>query len=420
MALEEKQKKYRGRKAVPPQYRRKRPVKKILLILLAVVLALLAVLAGLYFWQKSQKEPDNQTTTPPPPDRVIHLVAGGDVNVTDKTVAAGLKEGGYDYTEVFRDVLPVLSAGDVTVLNFEGVLSGSTYGSETKAAPAELLKALTAAGVDVLQTANSYSIYDSLRGLNATLQGVQAAGMTPLGTYASNADFDRSGGYIIWEVQGIKVAMMAFTKGMNGKPLPSGSENCVNLLYDDYYYSTYQDDYYNTYQKVNTDGITQIVRNAAAHQPDVMIALVHWGSEFNDQISKSQKKICAILQEEGVDAIIGTHPHYVHKMEYDADTGNFIAWSLGDFYGDGETAGTNYSVLLDLEITKDGATGQTKVTDFSYVPIYLERGEDGSLRVLRIREAMAAYENRYLNRVSEATYQAMQSALSRIESRING
>lgn len=408
--MEEKQKKYRGRKAVPPQYRRKRPVKKILLILSAVVLALLVVLAGLYFWQKSKKEPDNQTTTPPA-DRVIHLVAGGDVNVTDKTVAAGLKEGGYDYTEVFRDVLPVLSAGDVTVLNFEGVLSGSTYGSETKAAPAELLKALTAAGVDVLQTANSYSIYDGLRGLNATLQGVQTAGMTPLGTYASNADFDRSGGYIIWEVQGIKVAMMAFTKGMDGMGLPAGSENCVNLLYDDYN---------STYQKVNTDGITQIVRNAAAHQPDVMIALVHWGSEFNDQISKSQKKICAILQEEGVDAIIGTHPHYVHQMEYDADTGNFIAWSLGDFYGDGETAGTNYSVLLDLEITKDGATGQTKVTDFSYIPIYLERGEEGSLRVLRIREAMAAYENCYLNRVSEATYQAMRSALSRIESRING
>lgn len=409
--MEVKQKKYRGRKAVPPQYRRKRPVKKILLIALAVALALLAVLAGLYFWQKSQNESDNQVTTPPPADRVIHLVAGGDVNVTDKTVAAGLKDGGYDYTEVFRDVLPVLSAGDVTVLNFEGVLSGSTYGSATKAAPPELLKALTAAGVDVLQTANSYSVYDGLRGLNATIQGVQTAGMTPLGTYASNADFNRSGGYIIWEIQGIKVAMMAFTKGMDGMGLPSGSENCVNLLYEDYN---------STYQKVNTDGITQIVRNAAAHQPDVMIALVHWGSEFNDQISKSQKKICTILQEEGVDAIIGTHPHYVQKMEHDADTGNFIAWSLGDFYGDGESAGTNYSVLLDLEITKDGATGQTRVTAFSYVPIYLERGEDGGLRVLRIREAIDAYENRYLNRVSEATYQAMQSALSRVESRVNG
>ncbi len=407
--MEEKPKKYRGRKAVPPQYRRKRPVKKILLISLAVLLVLLAALVGLYFWQKGQNRPVPEDTAPPPADTVIHLVAGGDVNVTDKTVAAGLADGGYDYEDVFRDVLPVLSSGEVTALNFEGILSGSAYGTATKAAPPELLRALKSAGVDVLQTANSYSVFDGLRGLNATIQGIQAAGMTPLGTYSGNAEFDRSGGYIIWDIKGIKVAMMAFTKGMDGMGLPAGSENCVNLLYEDYN---------STYQKVNEEAITQIVRNAAAHGPDVMIAMVHWGSEFNDQISKSQKRICSLLQEEGVDAIIGTHPHYVQKMEFDAATGNFVAWSLGDFYGDGETSGTNYSVLLDLEITKDGPTGQTKVTGFSYVPIYLDREETGGLRILRIKEAMAAYENRYLDRVSEETYQAMKTALARIESRV--
>ena len=169
---------------------------------------------------------------------------------------------------------------------------------------------------------------------------------------------------------------------------------------------------------MNTDGITQVVRNAAAHKPDIMVALVHWGSEFNDQISKSQQKICNLLQEEGVDAIIGTHSHYVQKMELNQETGQFVAWSLGDFYGDGEAAGTNYSVLLDLEITKDGATGQTRVTGFDYVPLFLESGEDGALRLLRIREAMAGYENRYLDRVSEATYNAMKTALERIKSRV--
>ena len=195
---------------------------------------------------------------------------------------------------------------------------------------------------------------------------------------------------------------------MDGMGLPAGSEHCVNLLYTDYN---------STYQKVDKDGITQIVRNAAAHQPDVMVALLHWGSEFNDQISKSQKKICEILQEEGVDAIIGTHSHYVQKIEFNPDTGNLVAYSLGDFYGDGETAGTNYSVLLDLEITQDGATGATKITDVSYVPIFLNKQENGKLQVLRIKEALQAYENQYLDRVSEETYQAMKTALTRIQSR---
>lgn len=406
MDSEEKKLNQRGRRAVPAQYRRKRPVKK-LAIGVGVLLCVALIIGGLVWWQNRDAGSSGQET-PPPPDKVIHLVAGGNVNITDESIAAGQTSGGYDYEAVFKDVLPVLASGDVTVLNFEGILGGSSYGTQTKSAPPELLTALKNAGVDILQTANSYSVYDGLRGLNATLQGIQNAGMTPLGTYASKSDFEQSGGYIIWEIKGIKVAMMAFTKGMvEGMGIPDASKNCVNLLYEDYD---------STYQKVDTDSITRVVRNAAAHDPDVMIALVHWGSEESDQVSKSQKKICTLLQEEGVDAIIGTHPHYVQKMEHDPTTGNFVAWSLGDFYGD--MVGTHYSVLLDLEITQDGATGETKVTGFDYVPIFLEENEDGTMRVLRMEEAVLGYENRYLDRVSEETYKAMKTALERIKSRV--
>lgn len=407
MDSEEKKVNQRGREAVPAQYRRKRPVKKLIIGLSIALCAVLAVVIGLLVWKNSDDSDPGQAT-PPPPDKVIHLVAGGNVNITDETVAAGKTDSGYDYAAVFKDVLPVLASGDVTILNFEGILSGSSYGTDTKSAPPELLTALKNAGVDILQTANSYSVFDGHMGLTSTIQGIQNAGMTPLGTYASKSDFEQSGGYIIWEIKGIKVAMMAFTKGMvEGMGIPAVSKDCVNLLYEDYD---------STYQKVDTEGITRVVRNAAAHDPDVMIALVHWGSEESDQFSKSQKKICTLLQEEGVDAIIGTHPHYVQKMEHDPATGKFVAWSLGDFYGD--MIGTHYSVLLDLEITQDGATGETKVTGFDYVPIYLEENEDGTMRVLRMEEAVLGYENQYLDRVSEQTYKAMKSALEKLKSRI--
>ena len=397
----------RGRRAVPAQYRRKRPVKKLIIGLSIALCAVLAVVIGLLVWKNSDDSDPGQAT-PPPPDKVIHLVAGGNVNITDETVAAGKTDSGYDYEAIFKDVLPVLASGDVTILNFEGILSGSSYGTDTKSAPPELLTALKNAGVDILQTANSYSVFDGHMGLTSTIQGIQDAGMTPLGTFASKSDFEQSGGYIIWEIKGIKVAMMAFTKGMvEGMGIPAVSKDCVNLLYEDYD---------STYQKVNTEGITRVVRNAAAHNPNVMIALVHWGSEESDQFSKSQKKICTLLQEEGVDAIIGTHPHYVQKMEHDPATGKFVAWSLGDFYGD--MIGSNYSALLDLEITQDGATGETKVTGFDYVPIYLEENEDGTMRVLRMEEAVLGYENQYLDRVSEQTYKAMKTALERLKSRI--
>jgi poly-gamma-glutamate capsule biosynthesis protein CapA/YwtB (metallophosphatase superfamily) len=146
---------------------------------------------------------------------------------------------------------------------------------------------------------------------------------------------------------------------------------------------------------------------------------VHWGIEYIDTISDSQKSIRDLMLSEGVDAIIGTHPHYLQAMEYDKKKGTFVAYSLGDFMGDGTRAGTNYSVILDLEITKNNRSGETRVTGFSYTPIYTTEGSDGLLRVMRLENAIKAYEEKYLDRVSQSVYEDMKYSLERIEARIH-
>lgn len=351
-------------------------------------------------------------TEPVPPDTVIHFVAGGDINVTDKTVSAGNLPSGYDYSNVFLDILPVLAAGDLTAVNFEGNLFGTPYGTDSKSAPKELMQALKSAGVDFVQTANSYAVYNGLDGLQLTLQGIRQTGMEPLGTYADKAEFTENGGFVIRQVQGIRIAIVAFTKGMDGMGLPAGSEDCVNLLYKDFS---------STYQTVDEDGIEDILHRAQEYQPDVTIALLHWGSEFNDKISDSQKKIVKIMTGAGVDAIIGTHSHYVQQVTLDTAKNQLVAYSLGDLLGDADRAGTDYSVLLDVEITRDGKTGEVKITGFDYTPVFIadETATGGQLRVLRIKEAMAAYEANCVGCVSKETYEAMKSALSRIEDRIH-
>ena len=148
--------------------------------------------------------------------------------------------------------------------------------------------------------------------------------------------------------------------------------------------------------------------------------MLHWGSEFNDTISSSQKSIVELMQEKGVDAIIGTHSHYVQQMVYDRAKGTFVAYCLGDLFGDGSRAGSEYSVVLDLEVTKDNATGDTKISGYSYTPVFTVSEEGAQKRVVRIKEAMAAYEGGYIEAVSEQTYAAMQYALTRIEARIAG
>ena len=351
------------------------------------------------------------------PKKVIHIRAAGDLNVTTEVVNSGVVGNKFDFTQSFIDVAPLLSEADWTVLNFEGNLCGEPYGDETKSAPPEILTALLNAGVDMIQTANSYSIHNGLIGLTATLQTVRNSGLIPLGSYVSPQEFDRMKGYEIVDINGVKVAFVAFTKGVGGMGMPAGNEACVNLLYEDYD---------STYTKVDTKRITKILRSAQAEKPDLTVAMLHWGSEYNDKISKTQTEIINLMKKEGVDLILGSHPHTVQKIEFDESAGTLVAYSLGDFYGDAIRAGTNYSIILDVEITKDPANGVTKVTDFSYFPIYTlsqsEREEKNSVRkqVVRIGSAMQARDGNFVDRVTAEAYGSMQYSLARITARVHG
>ena len=344
--------------------------------------------------------------------KVIHIRAAGDLNVTDKVILAGAGGAGYNFINCFKEVMPVLSEADLTMLNFEGNLCGEPYGTASTSAPNQIADALRAAGVDIVQTANSASVNNGLIGLTSTLNAFRNAGVEPVGTFASTEEFRRTKGYTICEVQGIRIAVVAFTKGIGSMGLPAGSEDCVNLLYTDYA---------TTYREIDTEGIKDIMKAVASEKPDITIAMLHWGSENNDTISKTQESIVSLMQKEGVDIILGTHPHLVQKIDYNVGTNTLVAYSLGDFFGDGSRGGTNYSIILDIEITKDSASGTTRITDYSYTPIYTltETQCDGYRRVVRIEEAMLAYDGNFVDSVTPACYEDMKYSLQRIEERIH-
>ena len=345
---------------------------------------------------------------------VIHLAAAGDLNVTDRVVWSGQSGTVYDYTNAFMDVAHIFSEADLALLNFEGNLYGQPYGTATMSAPQELMTALKNAGIDMVQMANSAAIYNGISGLQTTLSNIRSAGIEPVGAYSSNTEFNRNSGYTICEVQGLKLAFVAFTKGFGGLGLPAGSEDCVNLLYEDYS---------ENYEKLNTDKITKVLKAVSGEKPDLIIALLHWGSEFNDDISDTQQKITNLMKKNGVDVIIGTHPHLVQEITYDESTGFLCAYSLGDFYGDGNRSGTAYSIILDLEITKNYDTGETRVTNFDYTPIYTLQetdSPDNQRRVVRLETAMTAYSVNFVDKITASCNDNMDYSLNRIVKRVNG
>ena len=73
---------------------------------------------------------------------------------------------------------------------------------------------------------------------------------------------------------------------------------------------------------------------------------------------------------------------------------------------------------MDLEIVKDLETGKITVNSYNYTPIFTVDEEGKPLRVVRIAETMKAFDEDYLDRVSQETYDAMAYALERIEARI--
>lgn len=337
----------------------------------------------------------------------VRLAAVGDITLSEQLLrCAAQSDGSYDFTPAFSAVAGELTGADLAVANLEGNFCGTPYDAAACNYPEALAAALKNAGFDVIQTANTFSMQNGLTGLQSTAEVLSSAGLDYLGTFPSQEDRDNSP-VLVREINGVKIAMIAFTKGVNNVRLPEGTEYCVNLLYSDYD---------SNYSQVDTETITACVAQAKAQKPDVIIAMVHWGSEYDSSISTSQEKIENLLFYNGVDVILGSHSHLVSKLSQKEITdkdGNrknvFVAYSLGNFYSEEDSSSALESLILNLEFTKYD-DGTTQITDAAYTPIYIaDNGEEAAYRftVIHVRNAIELYKNNYYDRVSDELYEKL-------------
>ena len=360
-----------------------------------------------------------ETTQEPAGDWVINVDAVGDIYLTDEMLSDAIKpDGTYDFMSQFSDVYACLSKADLTIGNFEGNFSGEPYGPATGSYPDELAAALNDAGFDLLQTANSYSVYNGLAGLQRTKMVIENNGMQTMGTYSSQQD-RQDNQVACLELDGIRVAVIAMTKGLGGMSLPADDRYCVDLLYSDYD---------SDYEQIDEAGILSVIQAAEALNPDIIIACLHWGSENVSQVSSSQEKIADLMFHNGVDVILGAHSHLVGEVESRTvrlDDGTrknvLIAYSLGDFcrVGRGET---NLSPILNMEFTKNGFTGQTTLTDYSVSSVVsMDRGsgEIDRYAVMDADSLITLYEANYYDRISTELYDRLSSKRESMQSELN-
>lgn len=384
------------------QKRRSRLRQRVLIAVLLVIfiLSLILILRGCRnrrehpeLYEKKQDTLSIETE----PDQTVTISMVGDIMITDELLAdAKQPDGSYDFAGSFAAVSGYTLAADLTIGNLECNFCGEPYtGKPDYRAPDALAQTLSTIGFDLMQTANTCSIQNGLSGLQSTIDTLSSVGIDHAGTYASQTERAQNDGVVIKTVSGLKIAIVAYTKGLGGLQLPEGAEYAVNLLYKDY--ST-------DYETLDMDALLRSVDAAKERKPDVILVLLHWGSEATQQTTTRQESIAMQLFERGADAVIGTHSHLVGKMQTMQVTTDdnkektcFVAYSLGNFFSSQSSSyasGCEESLILNLQFTKNGQTGETTLRSASYTPLYLMdngSGADGSrYEILPIRTAIAS------------------------------
>ena len=292
---------------------RQRVLAVVLLVI--VILSLILILRGcrnrrehpeLYVKKDSALELQTE------PDTTVNIAAVGDIMITDDLLAdAKQPDGSYQFAESFAAVSGYTLSADFTIGNLECNFCGEPYaGKPDYRAPDSLATTLSTIGFDLLQTANTCSIQNGLSGLQSTIDTLTNAGIDHAGTYTSEAERTQNGGVVLKTVSGMKIAIVAYTKGLGGLQLPEGAEYAVNLLYKDY--ST-------DYNKLDMSALLGSVDAAKSLKPDIILVMLHWGSEATLEPTKTQESIAKQLFERGADAIIGSHSHLVGRRRKGED-----------------------------------------------------------------------------------------------------
>ncbi len=305
-------------------------------------------------------EPTSTTTTTEPVIRIT-IAAAGDV-LPHMPIVDSVKDaetGEYDFSPVFAPIAPYLARADYTVVNLEARLAGPEAGYSGYPlfnSPAELASALDIAGVDLVATANNHSLDYGSQGIVSTLDQLDEAGLAHVGTYRSAEE--RATPFVV-NIDGVKVAFLNYTSWLNGFALPEGQEDyAVNV--------------------VDADVVTADAITARAWGADLVIALLHYGDEYERQPSEAQIETTSEILACGVDVILGSHPHVVqpilHRLEPSRwkDTDKYAAYSLGNLLSTQlwPDSDTDNGLIAYVNIEKRGL--HAYVTGISYLPVYMQ------------------------------------------------
>ncbi len=342
-----------------------------------------------------------------PKDITINMVAIGDIMCHNSNFkdAYNSETKTYDFSYVFEDIKSYIQEADIAIGNLETTFAGEKVGYSgypTFNTPEQLAQNLVDLGVDVVSTANNHSLDKNYAGIESTINELDKVNLSHTGTYKSKEEQDT---IITKNVNGINIAFLSFTYGTNGIKVPKGKEYCINLI--------------------DENLMLDQIAKAKELNPDIICVSMHWGEEYKLKQNKKQEQLADFLFKNGVDIILGSHPHVLEPMEKRTVTledgttkDGFLIYSLGNFMSGQVAENTMNTIILQLQITKHVDTGKITIDKVNYVPIYMyNRGDNQpkKYKILDINKMITAYENGDKS-VNDNLYKTLTSAKKKIDS----
>lgn len=297
------------------------------------------------------------------------IMANGDLLYHDIIyISAKKSDGTYDFHENFEYVKPWLKQADLVIGDFEGTVNKDHYlaGYPLFNAPGEVMDAIKDAGYQVLDLAHNHILDSQIEGVVSTADAIEKAGMTPIGVY-THEPRDKAP-IVIKEVNGIKVALLAYSYGFNGIEQSISQED----------YNRYLSDLDEEKMKAEIE--------RAEKEADITIIMPQMGVEYQIEPTEEQKKLYHKMIDWGADIIFGGHPHVVEPAETVEKDGDkkLIIYSMGNFISnqrietmqDVENAKwTERGVLMDVTIKKK--SGKTTIETAQAHPSWVSRTPKG-------------------------------------------
>lgn len=269
-------------------------------------------------------------------------------------------DSGYDFSENFEVIKPFLTNADFTIGNLETVLAGEKVGFSGYPlfnSPDEYLIAIKDAGFDLLVTSNNHSLDKGKKGLLRTIEQIKESGIYHTGTFSSQLERDS---VIIYEMKGLRFALLAYSYGTNGMPIPKGENYLINLI--------------------DTTLIKNDIQKAKSLSPDLVLVYFHFGEEYKTKPSLYQKEIVSKTISYGADIIIGSHPHVPQPIEFfntkggNLDSG-FVAYSLGNFISNQRWRYSDGGPILNFSIAKNHIDKSIHLHEIVVIPTWVFKGK---------------------------------------------